>query len=119
LGVSYAYDAGGGDENVDFVAQFICLYVPVSITTVAVVWGAYWCAMFLFSESLEAIADTRLQFAINLSRIGGTLSDALVLLAAVATEAITFYRITRLFRLLHAQRWAANSLPTTTASGHA
>jgi hypothetical protein len=119
LGLSYAYDAGGGDENADFVSQFICLYVPVSITTVVVVWGVYWCAMYLFRESLDVIADNRLRFAIYLSRIGGTLSDALGFLAAIATEAIIFFRVTRLFHVLRYQRQASSSPLEVPASGPA
>ena len=118
VGFSYAYEAAGGDENADFVPQFVCLYVPVTITTVIGVWSVYWVAILLFRESLIALSDSRLQFAINLSRIGGTLSDALVLLAVITVEAITFYRITRLFRLVRSQAGPVSAfLPATSSSG--
>lgn len=42
LGVVKAFDASGGEEGTDFIAQFTCLYVPISITTMLVVWSLFW-----------------------------------------------------------------------------
>lgn len=106
LGFSYAYGAAGGDENPDFVAQFICLYVPVSLTTVVFVWVAYWGIVIGFRESIIAISESRLQFAINLSRIGSSFLEILVTLAVLAEQAVTFYRITRLLRLTRSESQA-------------
>lgn len=109
LGFSHAYDAAGGDENPDFVAQFTCLYLPVSVTTIIVVWAGYWSVIAGFRESLMAISESRLQFAINLSRIGTSLAGALVMLAVLIVQAVTFYRITRLFRIVRSR--SARSAP--------
>ncbi|TAG26071.1 MAG: hypothetical protein EAZ37_10565 [Burkholderiales bacterium] len=103
LGFSYMYEAAEGDQNPDFVAQFVCLYVPVSITTVAFVWSLYWLFTLGFRESIIALSESHFQFAINLSRIGGSLFDALVLLAVLSVQVVTFYRITKLFAILRAQ----------------
>jgi hypothetical protein len=120
LGFSYAYDAAGGDENPDFVAQFTCLYVPVSITTVLAVWAAYWAVRFGFRESIVAISESRMAFAISLGRIGSSLFGALVMLAVLLVQAITLYRITKLLRIMRSQRSAVNSLQQATpASGRA
>jgi hypothetical protein len=120
LGFTYAYEAAGGDKNADFVSQFICLYVPVSITTVVAVWAIYWGGIFAFRESIIAISESQIQFAINLSRMGSSFSGGLVLLAVLAVEAITFYRITKLFRIVRSQAGAVNSLlQATPDSGRA
>jgi hypothetical protein len=102
LGFSYAYDAAGGDENPDFVVQFTCLYVPVTVTTVAIVWGVYWGVAFAFRESIIALSDSRFQFAINLSQIGSNLFGAMTMLADLMAQSVTFYRITKLFRIVRA-----------------
>lgn len=121
LGFSYSYDAAGGDENPDFVAQFTCLYVPVLTTTVLAVWTAYWAVSLGFRESIIAMSESRLSFAINLSRIGSSLFGALVMLAVLLVQAITFYRITKLFRIVRSQHGAVvKSLQQATpASGRA
>ncbi|MCA3210828.1 MAG: hypothetical protein ING50_01400 [Burkholderiales bacterium] len=120
LGFSYAYDSAGGDENPDFVVQFTCLYVPVSITTVAAVWGLYWATAYGFRESINALSDSHLQFAVNLGRIGSNVFGALVTLAVLVVEAVTFYRVTKLFVIVRAQAQSVNSsLQAAPASGRA
>lgn len=120
LGFSSAYEAAGGDANSDFVAQFTCLFVPVTITTVLIVWALYWGAVIGFRESIIAISESRMQFAINLGRIGSSLFGALVMLAVLAVQAVTFYRITRLFRVVRSQAETVNSsLQATPASRRA
>jgi hypothetical protein len=103
FGLAKAYEAAGGDENRDFVVQFTCLYVPVSITTILVVWPLFWGTTIIFRESIKALSGSHLQFAINLSRIGGDFFGVLTFLAAVAVQGVTFYRITRLFSVVRSQ----------------
>lgn len=118
LGFSYAYDAAGGDENRDFVVQFTCLYLPVSVTTVAVVWGAYWSIAFGFREWIIAFSDSYYQFAVNLSRVGSNLFGALTLLAVLMVQAVTFYRITKLLEIVRTQPSSiGSSLQQTPARG--
>jgi len=102
LGFSYAYRAAGGDENRDFVVQFTCLYVPVSITSLLVVWGIYWGILYGFQESLVALSDSHFQFALNLSHMGSDLFDALAMLAVIIMNVVIFYRITKLLEIARA-----------------
>ena len=50
IGMQRSFEAGGADSNPDFVAEFTCLSVPLSIKINFVVWGLYW----LFTLSLRA-----------------------------------------------------------------
>jgi hypothetical protein len=109
LGFTYAYEAAGGDENPDFVVQFTCLYVPVGLTTAAVIWAMYWGVVFGFRESLISISESRLQVAINLSRIGSSVMEMLVTLSIIAVQALTFYRVTRLLGLMQTYSKARDS----------
>ncbi len=120
LGFSYAYDAAEGDENSDFVVQFTCLYVPVTITTVAVIWGLYWVIFFGFGESIIALSESHFQFAVNLGRIDSDLFGALDMLAVLMVQAVTFYRISKLLEIVRAQaRSVTLSLQVKPASGRA
>jgi hypothetical protein len=45
-----------------------------------------------------------MQFAMNLGRIGSSQFGAVATLAVMATQVITFYRITQLFRVLRGHK---------------
>jgi hypothetical protein len=95
VGIVKAFDASGGEESNDFIAQFTCLYVPISISTMLVVWSLFWVIIIGFRESLVAISQSHMQFAVNLSRLGVDMFSFLTFAAAVTVQAATFYRITR------------------------
>lgn len=99
VGFAKVYEAAGGDSNSDFVVEFSCLYVPVSVTTILVVWSVYWGITLGFRETIMALADSHLQIAVNLSRIGGNFFGLLTFLAVALVQAVTFYRITKLFEI--------------------
>ena len=94
IGVAKAFDASGGDDASDFIAQFTCLYVPISISTMMVVWSTYWAIAIGFRESLIAISESHMQFAVNLSRLGADMFSFLAFAAAVTVQGVTFYRLT-------------------------
>ncbi|MCB4358177.1 hypothetical protein [Quatrionicoccus australiensis] len=96
VGLSRAYDAAGGDASSDFIAQFMCLSLPINITTTLPVWGCFWLITIVFRQTLIALAESHSELAINLSHIGGSFFGLLAFLAVAITEAIFFYRIVRL-----------------------
>lgn len=96
VGIVKVFDASGGKENPDFIVEFTCLYVPVSITTVACVWGGYWALQLGFHESILKLAQSNFQFATNLAAFGTDLFGFLTFLANVCVPAITYYRLCNL-----------------------
>ena len=94
IGIVKAFDASGGEEASDFIAQFTCLYVPITISTMLVVWSFFWALTLGFRESLIAISHSHMQFAVNLSRLGADMFSFLTFAAAVTVQAATFYRMT-------------------------
>ena len=103
IGVVKTFDASGGRKNPDFVTQFTCLYVPVSITTLAVVWGSYWLLRLGFGGAIEAISRSNFQFAVNLSTIGTDLFGFLTFVANISVLAITYLRLHRLLSQVSAR----------------
>lgn len=93
VGVVKTFDASGGKENPDYVAEFTCLYVPVVVTTYGVVWGVYWLLRWAFHESILAFSQSHFQFAVNLGRIGTDLFGFLTFFANVASLFITYTRL--------------------------
>jgi hypothetical protein len=96
VGVVKTFDASGGKNNPDYVAEFTCLYVPVAISTYVSVWALYWLLRWSFHESLLAVSQSHFQFAVNLGRIGTDLFGFLTFFANVAALFITYVRLNRL-----------------------
>jgi hypothetical protein len=94
IGVVKAFDAAGGEKASDFIAQFTCLYVPITISTMLVVWTIFWGVLFGFRESLMAISESRMQFAVNLSRLHADMFNFVTFVAVVVIQGVTFYRMT-------------------------
>ena len=117
VGVVRTFDASGGKSNRDFVAEFTCLYVPVSVTTVAAVWGGYWALRLGFHESLMALSESDIQFAVNLGALGTDLFGFLTFVANVGVLAVTYYRLVGLLKKVAEQKVPPNPSIERTATG--
>jgi hypothetical protein len=104
FGVIAARDAAGGDSNRDFITEFTCLYVPVAITTLVPVWGAYWLLVWLFQDRLAEWSWSNAQFIQNLRGIGSDLFGLLTLVAHVVGNSIIYLRICKLLRQVRAAK---------------
>jgi hypothetical protein len=104
VGLNKTYEAAGADSNQNFVTEFTCLYVPVSITTIFLVWLSYWSIGYAFRESLINLSSSHLEIAVKLSNIGSDLFGLLIFLASVFIPSITFYRIKKLFHVIQHNR---------------
>jgi hypothetical protein len=102
VGIAKSFDASGGDGNPNFVTEFTALSFPVSVTTVPLVWAAYWAISMGLQESSVALANSNLQIAKNLFAIGSNFFGLLLFLCVVLTQAVIFYRITKLFHTVRA-----------------
>jgi hypothetical protein len=107
IGIVKAFDAAGGEEAKDFIADFTCLYVPITITTMLVVWTLFWGILFVFRESLIAISESHMQFAVNLSRLHADMFNFVTFLAVILVQAITFYRMNLCLAQVRALRISA------------
>jgi len=95
FGVAKAYEASGSEENSDFIAEFTCLYVPVSITTVGAIWTCFWIIMFVFRETIIGFAETNHQLAINLASIGGDVANLFTFLSNILVQIVIYRRIAK------------------------
>lgn len=93
VGLVKCFDAAGGEESSDFIASFTCLYVPITITTLLVVWSVFWAITLGFREALIALSRSHMQFALNLARLGTDLFGFLTFAAVVLVQIATFYRM--------------------------
>lgn len=104
LGVTQVLDAAGGPRSRRFLQDFTCLYVPVSVTSLLVVWGAYWVIRISFVEGLLALSNSGSRFALNLAAIGTDFLGLLGLLCSVGTQVLVYYRLVHLQRLVESLR---------------
>lgn len=98
IGFVKVFEAGRGESNPHFITQFMCLLVPVTLTSVLYVWGAYWVITWLFGDALLAWSYSSLQITASLYAIGSDLIGLLTLLAVVLTEVVIFTRLVPLMR---------------------
>ena len=106
VGVVKTFDAAGGKTNTDFIAQFTCLYVPVSVTTLVAVWGVYWLMRMSFTPTLVELSRSNMQFALNLASLGTDLLGFLAFVANVGVLAITYGRLHKLLARVREAREA-------------
>jgi hypothetical protein len=104
LGVVRAFDASGGAKNSRFIVDFTCLYVPVSISTLVVVWGAYWLLRLAFGAYLDDLSRSDFQFALNLSALGMDILVFMSFVAIILVQVITFARIVSLLGKVREER---------------
>jgi hypothetical protein len=104
FGVITARDAAGGESNRDFITEFTCLYVPVAITTLVPVWGAYWLLVWQLQDQLAEWSWSNSQFIRNLRGIGTDLFGLLTLVAHIVGNSIIYFRICRLLRQVRAAK---------------
>jgi hypothetical protein len=104
FGVVATFDASGGKSNKQYVIDFTCLYVPVSITTLLGFWGVYWLLQLGFREAIMLLAQSGVQFALNMSALGFDAFSLLAFAATVGSQAVTYYRLTKLLNQVHAAR---------------
>ncbi len=107
VGVVATFDASGGKSNKQYVIDFTCLYVPVSVTTLLVFWGIYWVLRIGFHEALMNLPHSNIQFAINMSKIGFEGFSLLAFVATIGSLIVTYIRLTKLLASVRMARGEA------------
>ena len=107
LGVVATFDASGGKSNKQYVIDFTCLYVPVSVTTMLAFWGGYWVLRITFHEVIMAMPHSNMQFAINMIKLGFEGFSLLAFAATIGSLVVTYARLTKLLAAVRAARGEA------------
>lgn len=100
FGFAKVFEAADGESNPDFMAEFICLCVPVSLTTIVAVWSCFWIVTIGFREFIVSLSGSNLQLAQDLWRIDSDFFGLLSFLAVALVQVVTFYRIAKLFHIV-------------------
>jgi hypothetical protein len=117
LGVVKAYESAGGKSSVNFVAEFTCLYVPASITTLLTIWTIYWGISFGATELVQQLYTSNAQIFRNIINLWRDLFGFLAFLANVLTWSIIYWRIIKSFERLHNLRGGTKP-PIETSNSH-
>lgn len=104
LGITQVLEAAGGPRSRHFLQDFTCLYVPVSVSSLLLVWSAYWVIRLSFIEGLLALSNSGSRFALNLAALGTDFLGLLGLLCSVGTQVLVYYRLVHLQRLVESLR---------------
>lgn len=95
LGIAKAYEAAGGEQNSSFIEEFICLQVPVLITTSLAVWSVFWILVSFFPSLITGVLRASPSFMDTLATFGMTLSGFLTFVFLVIAEVVFYLRLTR------------------------
>ena len=98
FGIVKCFDASGGNGNQEFLSEFTCLSLPVSVTTVLAGWLAYWALAISFRETLIELSRSHMEFAVNLSRLNTDFFGLLSFLAVVGIQFVFYARLSALLR---------------------
>ncbi|CAD5374027.1 conserved membrane hypothetical protein [Rubrivivax sp. A210] len=107
VGIVATFDASGGKSNKQYIIDFTCLYVPVTVTTLLAFWGVYWVLRIGFHEAIIAVAQSNMQFAINMTTLGFDGFSMLAFAATIGSLVVTYVRLTKLLALVRAERGEA------------
>ncbi len=111
-GFERCYSASNGDNNPSFLPDFVCLSLPVGVTTTLAAWGIYWGGWQLYRHIVLAMSFESQQAAKTIAWISNELPWLTVLLAMVVSTGFFYLRmishLTRI-KILRKQAQAENS----------
>jgi hypothetical protein len=107
-GVERCFDATNEDENKSLISDFICLSLPIGVTTTFAAWAAFW-AFWLLYKPLVLAAHIESQEIIKIIVwINENFYPISVLATVVISIAVFYLRIATHLKKVYRQRKAAN-----------
>jgi hypothetical protein len=103
-GFERCYNASSGDNNKSFISDFVCLAVPISVTTTIVAWGVYWGGWYLYQHVVTAISFESQHAAKLLLWINNELPWPTVLITVVVSNGIFYLRMATYLKRIAACR---------------
>lgn len=92
-GFERCYRASNGDSNQSFISDFVCLSLPVGVTTTLASWGAYWGGWQLYQRVVLAMSFESEKTANILVWINNELPWIAVLLAMILSTCFFYFRM--------------------------
>jgi hypothetical protein len=103
-GFERCYDASNGDNNKSFISDFVCLALPISVTTTIVAWGVYWGGWYLYQHVVTAISFESQHATKLLVWINNELPWPTVLITVVVSNGIFYIRMAKYLKRIAARR---------------
>lgn len=92
-GFERCYTAANANNNRSFISDFICLALPVGVTTTIIAWGIYWGGWHIFQRIVLTMSFESEQAVKTMLWINNELPKVTVLLTVVLSNGIFFLRI--------------------------
>ena len=110
FGMIRCFEAGGGDANSRFAADFNCLSFPIWLWTTVVVWSAFWALSWAWRKWLFSMASADGDFIQLLAHISGRMEWFLTMAAIVACQITFFVWMQRMILKVHIGRNGRDTL---------
>jgi hypothetical protein len=92
-GFERCYRASNGDGSKSFISDFICLSLPVGVTTTIVAWGIYWGGWQLYRRIVLSASFESEQVVKTIVWLNNELPWATVLITMVLFNGIFYFRL--------------------------
>lgn len=92
-GFERCYSASNGDDNSSFISDFVCLSLPVGVTTALAAWGIYWGGWLLYQHIVLTIPFESQQTAKTIAWVNNELPWLTVFLAMVLSNVVFYLRM--------------------------
>jgi hypothetical protein len=92
-GFERSYSASNGDNGRSFISDFVCLSLPIGVTTTLVAWGIYWGGWKLYQHIVLAISFESQRVVNTIVLINNELPWATVMVAMVLSNGIFYLRM--------------------------
>ena len=105
-GFERCYNASNGDNNKSFISDFVCLALPISVTTTIVAWGIYWGGWYLYQYVVTVISFESQPSAKLLVWINNELPWPTALITVLVSNGIFYMRMAKYLKKIAAHRLA-------------
>jgi hypothetical protein len=92
-GFERCYDASSVSGHRFFIVDFVCLSLPISITTMIVVWGCHWGGWALYRHVVMATSFESQRIVNAITYINAILPSATVLVGMILSNVIFYLRM--------------------------
>jgi hypothetical protein len=103
-GFERCYSTSKHASSPSFISDFICLSLPITITTMVAVWGIYWGGWYLYMSAILSMSFESQQAIRMIDWINKDMPWLSIFLAVVCSNAIFFLRMRLHLKRMYARK---------------
>jgi hypothetical protein len=98
FGMIHCFEAGGGENNSRFAAEFNCLSFPIWLWTTVTIWSAFWLISWAYRKWAMVLISPDSDYAQPFAYLLGKFGWFLTMIAIVGSQVMYFAWMKRMLR---------------------